>query len=182
MTDIRASHPTLEDSSTGAGLPLHKVLEGDAAASKNASAALVAKDPTNNLIYLATDASGRLKITGEATTANLSGTGVVAGNAAFTTIATITLQNSKVYEDIAVVVGCFRDTEYEIAWNDATGPTETVIARGLLTGAGQLSLASHLNSLSFTSAVAGAQTLYVKGKNMNVVSEMKATISVKERQ
>lgn len=62
---MRQSTPTLEDASTQAGLPLHKALEGDPTASKNAHGAFVAKKQTDStFVYMLTDAEGRLITSG----------------------------------------------------------------------------------------------------------------------
>lgn len=59
--DLRPSFPPLEDFSTQAGLPLHKALEGDASANKNAHGAFVAKkDSDGTFVYMLTDEDGRL--------------------------------------------------------------------------------------------------------------------------
>lgn len=59
--DVRSSTPTLEDSSTQEGLPIHKALEGDAVLNKNAHGAFIAKKQIGSTFtYLLADEEGRL--------------------------------------------------------------------------------------------------------------------------
>jgi hypothetical protein len=59
--DVRTSFPTLEDSSTQAGLPIHKALEGDSSTNKNAHGVFTAKKQSDgNFVYMLTDDDGRL--------------------------------------------------------------------------------------------------------------------------
>jgi len=59
--DPRPSFPSLEDAGTGAGMPLHRALEGETATGKNAQGAFSAKKQTDGtFVYMLTDADGRL--------------------------------------------------------------------------------------------------------------------------
>lgn len=57
MADVRTSFVTLEDVTSGAGVPLHRALEGQAAAGKNAHGALTYKDASGNLQYALVNAN-----------------------------------------------------------------------------------------------------------------------------
>jgi hypothetical protein len=181
MADTRTSFTVLEDSSTQAGLPIHKVLQGDALAAKNAIPALIAKDISGNLRYPLVDALDQLVVTTDSSAlANLSATGTVAGNAAFTPVATITLVANRVYRDISVMAACFRDAEFKLVFTDDVTPTD--LALGILTGAGALSVAASLKSLEFTAGATGTQTLTLEAKNLNALSDFRGTIAVQEVQ
>lgn len=180
MADIRESFTVLEDSSTQAGLPLHKVLEGDAYAAKNALPALVAKNGTN-LVYLKTNPStGALLVdTGAATICFTENGELAAGSAAIAQVtgALITLSVSTDYQAIGFVVACFRDSLFQIIWND--NGAETILGE-ILIGPGQYTVAGELHCLKFTSGASGTQELKIKAKNMNALSSLRATINVEE--
>jgi len=179
MADLRTSFPVLEDVSTQAGLPLHKVAEGDAAASKNALAALVAKDASDNLIYLNVDAAGNLLVSDSKDYTSLGDTGSVAGNtSSFQDVVTLTLVVEKVYENINFIAGCFRDAIYQIVQVDDT--TTTIIAEGILVGSGAFSFAQELPGLTFTAGATGVQTLKLQAKNLTVESNCRGTLTVNE--
>jgi len=61
--DLRPSYPSMEDSSTSAGVPLHKVVEGDSTTGKNVQGAMVGKTTAGNFTYLKTDLLGQLVTT-----------------------------------------------------------------------------------------------------------------------
>jgi hypothetical protein len=61
--DLRSSYPNLEDFTTGAGIPLHKVVEGDAVSGKNVNGTMVGKDIAGNFTFLKTDLTGGLVTT-----------------------------------------------------------------------------------------------------------------------
>lgn len=59
--DMRPSFPPLEDYTTSEGMPLHRALEGDDSANRNAHGAFVAKkDSDGTFVYMLTDDEGRL--------------------------------------------------------------------------------------------------------------------------
>lgn len=181
MSDPRTSFPVLEDSSTQAGLPLHKVAEGVAASGKNALAALAFKDPSGNFIYPKTDADGKIAITTSSDNiAYLSDTGeVAAGSGTLTDVADITLVAESEYRDIGFIVSCFRDALFQIVQVDDA--SETVLAE-ILVGPGYLTHSEKLTGLNFIAGATGTQVLKVKGKNMNAQSSLRATLIVSEVQ
>ena len=184
-TDLRTSVMILEDSSSQAGLPLHKVLEGDAVAAKNALPALVAKVAgTNVFTYLKVDPStGAVLMTSEgASVCKKSPAGeLAAGSAtlALVTGAEITLTASAVYEEISFVVSSRRDSLFQIIQQDDT--TDTILAE-IVVGSGAYTFSSQLHCLSITAGATGVQKLKVKAKNFEALSSLRATITANEIQ
>lgn len=183
MADPREVFPILSDPSNDAGLSWHKVNQGDALAGKNAGAVLTARDAANNLRYLKLDSADRLLVSSNAgDTACLSANGeLAAGNLALTLVtnASIDLQTDHEYEGIGFVVNCRRDSLYQLIWLDDV--TETVLAE-IVTGAGAFTVVGELHCLAFTSGSTGVQKLYVKAKNFEVLSSLRATVTVTEIQ
>lgn len=179
MADVRESFPTLEDSGTGAGLPLHKVLEGDASAAKNASAGLVATRADGSLRYLRVDDAGNLQITLDAGGTRVKDRGTATGNTSFTTVAEITLTASAAYNGLDWVCSCFRDAVFEIVLiDDPNGtPTEEILA-DVLCGPGDFTDSGKLD-LRFT-AGSTDPVLRVRAKNLNTTSDFRASIATTE--
>lgn len=181
MTDLRTSFPTLEDATTQVGAPLHKVLEGTAAAAKNASAALVAKDPSGNLIYLRTDAAGNLAVTTEGAANCKKARGELAAGQATTpalvTGANIPLTVSKGYKEIGFLVSCRRDALFQIIWND--NGAETILGE-IVVGSGAFTVPGELHCLSFTAGATGTQELKIKAMNFEALSSLRASLTVEE--
>jgi len=184
MPDLRESFPSLEDVATGAGIPLHKVLEGDAAAGKNASAALVGKDPSGNLIYLTTNSDGELVTSGMAgDTANIADTGSNGGSGSFVTLLTLLLTTNKEYKNLSWSVSGFRDTIFEIVQIDDAGgtPVETIHAT-LRVGPGDFTDSNFMENFKFTAGPTGVINLILRAKNQNANSTMDGTLSIDEIQ
>lgn len=183
MADPRVSFPVLEDSATQAGLPIHKVLQGDAQSGKNAVPVLGFKDAAGNLRYPKVDALDRVLVSANAgDTACLWARGeLAAGNAAFTLVtgATLTLIADLTYEDVGVVVSCTRDAHFQIVQVDDA--TETILADVILEG-GESTTSFVFHCLSFTAGSTGTQTLKVMGKNFNALSALRATLVATEIQ
>ena len=181
MADVRTSFPILEVSGTEAGVPLHKVLEGDASASKNALAALAFKDIAGNLRYPKVNANDELVISTEATdVACLTDRAEnAAGSATDVDLATITLLTDHEYKEIGFVVSCARDALFQVVQIDDA--TTTVLA-DVIVGAGAYSVAQEIKCLSFTSGSTGTQTLKIRAKNLNALSALRATLTVTEVQ
>lgn len=181
MADPRVSFPVLEDSGTQAGLPLHKVLQGDALAAKNALAALGFKNAGGNLRYPLVDAADHLIVTTEnGDEACLSNRAeVTAGSATLVDVASIALITATEYKNIGYVVSCFRDALYQLIWDD--DGTETILA-DIEVGSGQYTSSEKLECLSFTSGATGTQTLKFVAKNLNALSALRATLTVSEIQ
>lgn len=179
MADPRTSFTTLEDSATQAGLPLHKMLEGDAVAAKNALAAFTAKvSGTNLAAYLKVDATtGALLVTSEgAYECAMENGELAAGNAALTLVtgAVITLTPNAVYEKIGFVVSCRRDALFQIIWDN--NGSETILAE-IVVGSGAYTESDQLHCLSFTAGATGTQELKVVAKNFEALSSLRATIT-----
>jgi hypothetical protein len=185
MADPRTSFTVLEDSSTQAGLPLHKVLEGDAVAAKNALPALVAKvSGTNVFQYLKLDPStGALLTSSEGSSVcKKSPAGELAAGSATLVVVTgaeITLTASAVYEEIAFVVSSRRDSLFQIIQQDDA--TDTILAE-IVVGSGAYTVTSELHCLTITAGATGVQKLKVKAKNFEALSSLRATITINEIQ
>lgn len=177
MANLRESFPTLEDVSTNAGVPLGARVEGDASAAIQGSIGFAFKDINGDVVLPQLNAQGQVPVTMEQVGNNLYARGQNAGSATEQLLATITLQNSKTYEDIFMQVSSFRDTEFRLTWNDNGSESELAAA---LTGPGSLTYGAKLEGVEFTSGATGVQQLKVYGQNQNATSTMKATISVKE--
>lgn len=181
MADPRVSFPVLEDSGTQAGLPLHKVLQGDALAAKNALAALAFKNAGGTLRYPLVDADDHLIVTTEnGDEACLSDRAEdAAGSATLVDLSSISLIVATEYKNIGYIVSCFRDAIYQLIWDD--DGAETILA-DIEVGSGQYTSSGQLECLSFTSGATGTQTLKFVAKNLNALSALRSTLTVSEVQ
>lgn len=103
--------------------------------------------------------------------------GTVAGNASLTTVASLTLTASKIYENIDFIVSCFRDARFQVILSD--NAVETIIADALC-GPGAFSFHATLREIEVTTGATGPQLLLIKGINLNALSDMYAAVSVKQ--
>lgn len=181
MADLRPSFPVLEDYTSGAGLALHKVAEGDAIASKNALAGLIAKDPDDKFRYLKVDADGHLIVSNNPDIAIISDSGTHAGDKTTAQpIVTLTLDTEKTYRNIDVSVSCFRDARFQVIQkNDAA---ETILIDGLRAGPGCETFAHLFEKIEFTTGATGDQELILKGLNLDQASTMDGFLGVDELQ
>lgn len=185
MADTREVFTSLENLSTGEGMPLHQAFEGSAAEDRNAHGALVAKDTAGNLIYLKTNLAGELVTSLESEEfALISDSGTHTGNVAYQNIVTLVLQADLVYKELELVCSCFRDAVFQIVAIDDVGvsPVETILINGIRAGAGQFSAIVSLKTFMFTAGSTGVQNLVIRGKNLNSTSTMDVVASVKEIQ
>lgn len=183
MADLRTSFPMLEDAVTAAGLALHKVLEGDAAAAKNALAGLIARNGAA-LAYLKVDpTTGALIVTSEGSKICRTKRGTATGSTAFVDVAVYTLANSKSYEDLNWVVSCFRDAVYEIVYVEDVGgtPIEMILA-DILVGSGDFTDSGALKCATFTTPGAGVNELRIRAKNQSSLSDFRGSVSIEEIQ
>lgn len=177
MANLRESFPSLEDASTQAGVALHARQEGQTPASMNGSIGFAFKNSAGNLTLPQLNSAGQLPVTSEKAGNNLYARGTHAGSGSEQLLATITLANSKVYEDIFMLVSSFRDTEFRLTWNNNGSESEL---GAMLTGPGSLTASAKLEGVEFTSGATGTQELKLYGQNQNATSTMKGTIAVKE--
>lgn len=177
MADLRTSFMIIEDSGTQAGVPLHKALEGDAYAAKNAHGALVAKNGSN-FAYLKVDPStGALITTSEGAKECNRATGELAAGSstlADVTGAVITLTASAKYEDIGFIMACRRDALFQIVQVDDA--TEIVLAE-VIVGSGAYTVSDQIHCVSFTAGATGTQELKVVAKNFEALSSLRASIT-----
>lgn len=194
MPDLRESFPSLEDVSTAEGKALAVVQEGDAVTAKNGSLAFGFKDSTGNAVAPQLSAAGKLPVVGPltdtelraspvpVTMGNVTGNGKkargsVAGNAALTTVASLTLAASKIYENLDFIVSCTRDALFQVILSD--NAVETIIAEAIV-GSGQMSFQGKLQEAEIASGATGTQLLLIKAKNLNgaSLSDFHASLSV----
>lgn len=176
--DVRPSFPSTEDATSKAGVPLTSAVEGDAAAGVNAQGALVAKDPSGNLIYIKTNADGSVVVDTEL----VGGTkkyarGKVTGSGSMATVATITLAVSTTYSQIEWVTSSFRQAVCEIVFDNDGTPT---ILADTYMGAGGYTNAGRLENVEFTSGATGDQTLIVQCLSNSQASDIRASIATIE--
>jgi hypothetical protein len=178
---LRPSWAILENPSTEAGVPWHHSIEGDAASARNAAAALIAKDTAGNLQYPKVNLDRELIVSSQANDyATLGDDGSHAGSLSYQTLAEIALQTDYVYEDLQFVVSCFRDTKFQVIQSDNT--VESVLFSGIRTDAGNTSNSVNISNFALTTGSTGVQKIIIKGKNLNALSEMNATMYIKEVQ
>jgi hypothetical protein len=180
MSEIRESFPSLEDSSTGAGVAAQKSQNGDSSAGKVGMTVWAFKDSSGNIVHPQLNSLGQIPVTTESTGTHKYARGIKSGgSAALTDItgATIALTNSKVYTKISVTVSGFRDTVCQIQWIDNL---TTNIIGDINTGSGQYTFTWMQPEMQLTAGATGTQTLKVQGLNQNTLSDIKATISCVE--
>lgn len=178
MADLRASFTILEDVTTQAGLPLHKAVEGDAAAGLNAHPSFIAKDPSNNLIYLKTNAAGELIVDTEAVsgTCKKANGELATGSATldFVTGCEITLTANKVISEVGFLVSCQRDALFQVIWLNNATPT---LLGEIVVGAGAYTFSQELHCLSFTAGSTLPQKLQLKAKNFNALASLRGSLT-----
>lgn len=179
MADLRTSFVVLEDVASQAGRAWHAAVQGDAAAGKNAGPVLAVKDQAGNLQYIPM-INGAIPVTFEGVVAGLNANGLVAGNAAFTDVAVITLTPDAEYKKVGFVAGGTRDMRFQIVQVDDM--TTTILVQGIVTGAGNMSLSELLESIEFTAGSTGTQELKLQAKCLNALSDMTGTITTYEIQ
>lgn len=178
---LRPSWAVLENPTSQAGVPWHHSTEGDAASARNAAAALIAKDTAGNLQYPKVNLARELVVSSQAQDfATLGDDGSHAGSNSYQTLAEITLQAEYDYEDLQCVLSCFRDSKFQIIQSDDA--VETVLFSGIRVDAGNNTFGLNMSNFAMTTGATGVQKIIVKGKNMNALSELNATMYIKEVQ
>lgn len=182
MADVRTNFPVLEDAATQAGLPLHKVLEGDSSTGKNALASLVAADAAGNLQYMRVNQNNELVVSMESSIsfALLTESGTNAGSTSYADLVTIALQNDLVYRELEAIVSCFRDAVFQVVLVD--NAVETILVHGIRAGAGNYNGPLSFKTLEFVAGTTGIQKLIIRGKNLNATSTLDAALTIKEIQ
>jgi hypothetical protein len=173
VADLRPSFVTLEDVSSQNGVPLHRAVEGDAAAGKNAHGALVAKRrDTGVLRYIPLSEDDAIPVTfAGANTARLADEGSVAGSTSFQVVATLPLTNDAVYTELSAGFSCFRNAIAQLVQiDDSLGtPVETIHAV-FRCGPSDFNGAPELRSLGFTAGAVGDCILVVRAKQLESAS------------
>lgn len=186
--DLRESFPSLEDAATGAGVPLTKSVEGDAAAGKVGSVGFAFKDASGNIILPQLDAQGRLpvQLDGQGTRSRQHGAvaGAILSSAAsgygnFQQVLSIPLVANKTIGDIGGKVSCRRGALFRCVYQDSGGSQVTLDSTIL--EAGQYTAPLGLGPSEDTFSVpasAASPALVVQAGNFDHVSDLHATLSV----
>ena len=185
MADKNPVFNTLQNLGDSEGAPIHKGIEGETTAGKNAAPGLVAKDDSGNFIYLKTNSAGELIVSQDSSElANLKTTAEVVGSGTEVLVAKITLTASKVYKGLGWVASCFRDTIFRIVSVDDVGgtPVEDVLVDGILCGPGDFTDSEYLKNMEFTAGSTGVQELQILAVNLNSTSDLRGTLTISEEQ
>lgn len=184
MTELRVSFPVLEDASTQAGLPIHKVLQGDTLTAKNAHGVFAYKDAAGNARYAKVDSQDRIIMSPNGgDTAELWERGELAAGQPNTSFATVTgaliaLTPGLSYNTVRAVVSCSRDAQFQVVWNDDGAET---ILEDVVLEAGESTQQVDIN-LPFDAGATGTQELKLVAKNLNAQSALRGTLAVTEVQ
>jgi hypothetical protein len=179
MSDLREVFPILEDPSTGGGIALTKVVEGDPASIVEAAMpALVAKNSSGSLVFLQLDSQNRLPVTSEGAGTSIRARGELsAGNATSGMVdvpgAVISMIPGDTYSQVSFIVSCTRETHAQLVFND--DGAETVLSDVIL-GAGMYTFESDLPKDQITAGSSGTQELKIVAKNLSKASAVRATI------
>lgn len=175
--------PVLQDLATEDGRPWHLLQEGDAVATRNKAAVVMAKDASGNGRMPSVDSQDRLIVNTEADdVVELDGVGDNAGSGSQVTLFDITLQNSMDYKNVEWMVSCFREATFEFVHIDDLGGTPTELILGTpKVGAGSFT-SSGKKTARFTTGATGVQVLRVRAQNLNATSQLEACLSVQEVQ
>jgi hypothetical protein len=178
MSDLAVTYNVLQESVSGTGVGWSLAAQGDAAASRNMAAVMVAKDPSNDLQLLKTDAGGALITTSEGLFNYLDNAGEVAGASGYSTVATVTLVASKTFSQPNLSVSCNRSALFQLMWNN--NGSNVLLAEALV-GSGQYTFAHSFPQIARTAGT-GTQTLFVQGKCLETLSDLHAEVSVQQAQ
>jgi len=186
--DLRESFPSLEDAATGAGVPLTKSVEGDAAAGKVGSVGFAFKDVSGNIVLPQLDAQGRLpvQLDGQGTRSRAHGgvpgailTSAASGYGNWQQVLSIPLVANKTIGDMGGKASCRRGAIFRIRYSDSGGSSVTLDSSIL--EAGQYTAPLGLGPSEDTFSVpasASAPMLLVEAGNFDHVSDLHSTLSV----
>lgn len=169
MSHIRESFPILEDG-TEAGVALSKSENGDASAGKVGATVWAFKDSSGNLVHPQLNSEGKLPVSFDGAGVPYSATsdGEVAGSLTLTTVAEITLANSKTYGKIYANGSCFKEAIFYLIQQDDA--TETIISQ-FIVGPGDYNGNLDLVSKEIVSGATGTQKLILKAINLQKESD-----------
>jgi hypothetical protein len=174
MADIRESFPTLEQAS-GEGAALRAMQQGDSPLAKNGAIGFAFRDSAGNVVLPQLNPDGTLPVSSGASGTNLHEYDTHAGSTVTVDVTTVTLSTSTVYAEIFANMSCFKETIFEVWRKD--GATEVLIDSALV-GPGSYTYKISLENYTWTSGASGMQKLIVRGKNLNVATTMRASLSV----
>lgn len=176
MADIREVFPVLVDAAD-AGVSLRAIQEGDAPSTKNGILGFAFKDSSGNVVMPQLNSAGELKVNSNASGTKRNNFASNTGSLSDVTIATLTLTASALYREISLNVSCMRDSLFQVIKSD--NAVETILD-AVLVGPGQFSVAMDLSGIEFTAGATGAQLLFIRAKNLQNSSTMRARISAEE--
>ena len=182
MADLATCFPILENDSTKAGECATSRVEGDVAAGKKGLIAFSFKDSSGNVILPQLTSAGALPVDTEGVNFTcLDAEGENASPVVDTEVdlATITLTDATVYQNIWVLVTATRWSLYRIYWVDDVGGTDTEADIGWIhVGPGQYTVCCEMPCKEFTSGTTAE--LRVAGTAKSQVSTLRASMSVRE--
>lgn len=188
MTERRPCTETLEDAldnNNGACKSLKAELSPKASGGTNYDATLGFEDPLGRLRFGKTNLAGEIIVDSEGSEIScLDDEGTqVGGSVSEVVIATITLQQDLLYREFEAWVSCFRDTKWKLVAIADAGVTdvETVIAHGRC-GSNNYNSSFFQKCRKYIAGSVGVQLLELRAFNLNVPSDIDATIACEEDQ
>jgi len=177
MADKRESFPSLEIDGTEVGAALAARQHGDAALAKNGAIGFAFRDASDNVVMPKLNSAGQLPVTSEASGNGKTANGKLVGTQTQADVAVLTLTPDKRYENLDLIVSCFRDSIFELVQVDDA--TETSHGE-FLVGPGCVSLHAKLQEFEILAGSTGTQELIIRGENANATSDMRAIFTIKE--
>jgi hypothetical protein len=166
------------------GVKWSQAVDGDPSAGRNAGPMMVAIDQADNLRYLRlTDDNALIVSTDDPSVeACLADSAKVSGGISEQQILEISLVAGKTYRDLAYTGSCFRRAEFRIVVVDdpAGTPVETELETFLVNPNNPTH--SHEKSCQSWVAPATSPVLRMYGTNVDVASDLRGTLTVKEKQ
>lgn len=182
MADLRTVFPILEDSVTGAGEAPISRIEGEAAAAQEGLIGFSFKDSSGNVVLPQLTSAGALPVDTEGvnfTCLSAEGEQTSPTVDVEVDVATITLTDATVYQNIWVLVTATRWSFYRIYWIDDVGGADTETDLGWIhVGPGQFTVCCEMPCKEFTSGTTAE--LRVAGTAKNQSSDLRASMSVRE--
>lgn len=177
MAEVKENFPIVADFSSEEGQSLHSIQSGTAPSTRRGILGFAFRDSSGNVILPQLDSEGRVPVSFEGAGVEYAEAGeLAAGSLTMVDItgASITLTTSKTYTTIKATVSCFRESVFQIIFDDNGTPTTLGKFR---VGPGQYTFTWDGGKRKFTSGATGTQTLKVQGQNLDKVSSMTADIS-----
>lgn len=176
MAHLRETFPILEDSATGAGEVLHKVVEGSAPGAKNSLIGFSFKDSAGNVVLPQLTSEGKIAVDfeGAGVSVSASSEGEIGGALTETVVCEVALVASKTYGKLHGNVACFKEAIFYLYQVDDV--TETIIGHALV-GPGQYTFKIDLGQKEIVAGATGTQQLSLRAKNLIKLSDFMGDIA-----